>query len=137
MSTHESIARDLDRLADLKREIEERHSFFTKKRERLLKKLQPQLTRIANDEAGDLRDVTKAHDELVQSIKAATIAAGETQKGQDLQCVFYGPRASWNDDMLRGMAANLPQIMTARSETEPSAQIRPNGKSQEKQDKKA
>ena len=126
-----SIARDLDRLADLGREIEQRRAFHQAKRDKLLKTVKPKLAAIDTAESQDLVGPLADYEQLKLSITAATIAAGESIKGQELQCVYYGPRAKWNDDMLQGMAANLPQILTARSETEPSAQIRKVAKPQE------
>ena len=61
---------------------------------------------------------------LTVQIKAETKKLGKTVKGQFYQAVYVRGRVSWNNDMLDGMIAVIPQLAKARKEGEPSCTIR-------------
>jgi hypothetical protein len=61
---------------------------------------------------------------LTAAVKAEVIKAGQTVKGKFLQAVYVKGRTTWNNDMLEGMIAVIPQLEKARKIGEPSITIR-------------
>ena len=62
--------------------------------------------------------------ELAESVKQMVIEHGATVKGVTHMVTYVRGRVSWNDDYLVGLAVSIPEILTARKEGAPSAQIR-------------
>lgn len=62
--------------------------------------------------------------ELAESVKQMVIEHGATVKGVTHMVTYVRGRVSWNDDYLVGLAVSIPEILAARKEGAPSAQIR-------------
>lgn len=61
---------------------------------------------------------------LLEEVKTAVIAEGETVKGGALQAVYAKGRVTWDGKKLDGMMSLIPQLEDARKVGEPSVSIR-------------
>ncbi|MFL5328393.1 MAG: hypothetical protein ACJ8C4_05720 [Gemmataceae bacterium] len=119
-----SIQQDLQQLSRLRNELDNLKADTESAKKLILRPVRQQLTRLEknhNTRASGLEDGIA---ELEAKIKAETIAVGETVKGEELMAVYYKPRVSWDTSKLEGMAVAVPQILDAKAEGKPSAQIR-------------
>ena len=73
---------------------------------------------------GKTDDVDRNIAALEAEIKAEVKVAGQTVKGAHFMAVYVKGRTSWNNDMLDGMIALVPQLEKARKVGEPSISIR-------------
>lgn len=74
--------------------------------------------------AGKLDAVDANIKALENEVKADTKAHGSTVKGKYFSTVYVKGRVTWNNDMLDGMIALVPQLASARKEGEPSITLR-------------
>lgn len=62
--------------------------------------------------------------EIETRLREMVIAHGKTVKGAHLQAIFTKPRVTWDNHMLEGMMAIIPQLREARKEGAPSVSFR-------------
>jgi phage host-nuclease inhibitor protein Gam len=86
--------------------------------------LQQRRAEIEAEFAGKAEVVDDNIKKLTEEIKVATKDVGVTVKGQYYMAVYVKGRVSWNNDMLDGMIALVPQLEQARKYGEPSITIR-------------
>ena len=62
--------------------------------------------------------------EIREDIKTAVLEHGETIRGERLQAVWCKGRVSWDIKALEGYAAAHPEILSLKSEGQPTIQFR-------------
>ncbi len=109
------VAKWLDQLA----EVQERQAT-----------LDALFTQLVQDDP-EIQDVqaamVKVHEEMAEirdTIKTAVLEHGETVKGERLQAVWCKGRVSWDIKALEGYAAAHPEILSLKSEGQPTVQFR-------------
>lgn len=66
----------------------------------------------------------KEKDALLEEVKAETLVAGATVKGEKMMAVWNKGRTTWDGDMLKGMVALIPALKEAMKVGEPTVSIR-------------
>ena len=67
---------------------------------------------------------TGVANELAEKAKLLVVKHGSSVKGAKHMVTYVKGKVSWNDSYLLGLAVSIPEILEARKEGAPSAQIR-------------
>ena len=73
-------------------------------------------------------NINTRNQELIDTIKAEVVAAGETVSGEFHQAVYMKGRTSWDSKSLEGYAAAHPEILQFKTIGSPSVSIKARSK---------
>jgi hypothetical protein len=120
----QSVANQLETLADTRADIACAIARHQRARDKLLKPLKKKLEAIDKAAAEELHSLVALQAAQEAEVKSATIAGGTSVKSARLHAVLSPGKAQWDDSRLQGLAASLPAILDARTVGNPSVAIR-------------
>jgi hypothetical protein len=119
------VAGMLDQLTEL---YTQREALAQEKQALIQKTLPPEVRARLDDIEAEFAEKDKAAaskvETLEESIKAATLAHGETVRGSAFQAVWNKGRQTWDSKGLATYADSHPEVLQFRKEGEPSVTIR-------------
>lgn len=103
-------------------------AIYLQKREAVDRVLAPEIKAALDDIDAEFDEKAKAATakaaEVEAQLREMVIAHGKTVNSAHLQAVFTKPRVTWDNHMLEGMMAIIPQLREARKEGAPSVSFR-------------
>lgn len=119
------VAGMLDQLSELQAQ---REALEKEKQALIEKTLPPEIKARLDDIEAEFSEKDKAAganiEALEESIKAATLAQGESVRGSGLHAVWNKGRQTWDSKGLSAYADSHPEVLQFRKEGEPSVTIR-------------
>jgi hypothetical protein len=121
----DSIKQSLDRLADMRAQMDTINLHYNELRDRLLSpELKAELDAIEAERISALDAAQEGIEHLSEAVKRLVISQGRTVRGRYLQAVWHKPRVTWETKALDGYAAAHPEIKKFRKQGQPSVSIR-------------
>lgn len=125
--TTDTIVTMLDRLDDLRAQLELLHSDMAAKREQIIPaEVKAELADLEAEYAPAIEAAQAGIAGLEAEIKAAVLEHGATVKASNLQAVWMRGRVSWDTKALDGFAKARPELLAFRKEGPPTVSIRNN-----------
>lgn len=116
----------LDRLADIRAQIDVLNMKYDSERDAVLEPLRTELDQIESARNEDVGELQYQAGVIEDAVKREVLAIGSSVKGEGLSAVWSKPRVSWDTKKLDGYAAAHPEIEAFRKAGEPSVSIRNN-----------
>ena len=120
-----AITSELDRLADLRARLDVLRLQKEELRDTVLtEEIKQQLQDIELEFLPSISEAEERIAEATENVKAATLAAGVSVRGQRMQAVFCKGRDRWDAKRLMRLAKDHPAIWEAHEEGEPYITLR-------------
>lgn len=121
----ELIVRKLERLAELRAELEAVGIEYTNKRESAIPDdIKNRLAWLQAEQLTKENDLNETIARLESEVRQDVLFVGVTVKSGSLMAVWNKGRVSWDSKLLDGYAVAHPEILAARKEGDPSVTIR-------------